>query len=474
MSLVDGTKYACRAMSMVYTRARARYRYYRYWKRQERVVRACSLEELAARQWRQFKQLLDFAWERIPYYRERYEQAGVKPAEIRSREDLQRLPMLTKDDIRRNFPDRMVESARRIPLTKMGQTSGSTGESIHFMRADDAWRQSLYYSVFLCTRGLRNLAMMVLTTPHCAGATCSLEEDAALQDQPIRRFQRVRALRHVDHPVQLPSSANILGETDEYMERLRLKIAYFAPCVMIVDPVYFGAFARYLKRSGKPMPQVQAIITTFELLTPSVDDLLQEVFRCPVYTQYGASETPDIAVECEHHNLHVRPDNVLVEVLRDGRPAEPDELGRVVVTALTNFNMPFIRYDIGDVIAGGDGPCPCGRNSETLGRVQGRAGDLLRTGAAGDILTPLQADAMFRGLPGIAAYQLVQRTESDYDVAILPDDPGGRVDEDALRRRGRSLIGEGSRFQIEHVAQIMPEKSWKFRFVCSDLADAAL
>jgi phenylacetate-CoA ligase len=222
------------------------------------------------------------------------------------------------------------------------------------------------------------------------------------------------------------------------------------------------------------VPEVRCIITTYELLTGSLRDLLQKVFRCEVYSQYGASELPDIANECEQGRLHLRSNNVLLEVIRDGRPAAPGQVGRAVVTDLRNYNMPLIRYDIGDVVMPGAGPCACGRNNETIEAVHGRAGDLIRPDGSAHLLTPLQVDEMFRGVPGIAAYRLVQRAENLYHVEIMRDAVSAAPETGLLTQRGRNLFGEGSQFRIDFVDAIKPLASKKFRFVYSELSPVAL
>jgi len=258
------------------------------------------------------------------------------------------------------------------------------------------------------------------------------------------------------------------------MNRLAQIIALYAPCVMIVDPVYFGAFARYLLRTGAPAPDIRCIITTYELLTGSLRDLLREVFRCEVYSQYGASEMPDIANECEQRKLHIRSNNILLEAIRDGRPAAPGQIGRAVVTDLRNYNMPLIRYDIGDVVAPSAGPCACGRSNETIEAVHGRIRDLIRSGRSACLLTPLQADEMFRGIPGIAAYRLVQRAEDVYQIEILRDGLSPAPETSLLMQRGQSLFGEASRFRIDFVDAIKPMASKKFRCVYSELSPVSL
>jgi phenylacetate-CoA ligase len=466
--------YVTRALADVTQRAYNRYRFYLYWLAQERMARSRSAEELGAMQWKKFRRLLEFAYDRIPLYKDKFRQARVTPDAVKTRDDLARIPILTKDEIRQNFPDRLVNSSRKYPPSMMGHTSSSTGESLHFVRPDRKWQRTLHYSVLLRMRRPRNVPVLVLTTPVCMGQSCSLNEEGDDDGSKARKLHRIWFLRHLAPVVELPSSASILTASDQYMDRLLKASSAYPGCIMMVDPVYLGALARYLKRTGKAAPAVRSIITSYEVLTGSLRDLLTEVFGCYIYVQYGSSEVNDIANECDCHRLHIRSSHVLVEAIADGRPARPGEVGRAVLTDLSNYNMPFVRYDVGDVISLGDGHCLCGRNTETIESVHGRARDTIRANGGAGVVTALQADEVFRGLPGIAAYQLVERPGNLLKVSIMPDGTSRSVDNQVLTARCRSVFGRNVQVQSELVEEIRPQPSMKFRFVWSDVSDGGV
>ena len=198
--------------------------------------------------------------------------------------------------------------------------------------------------------------------------------------------------------------------------------------------------------------------------------------KAAVHTQYGCREIGDIADECQHHMLHVRMDEVLVEAIRHGRPAEPGEPAKAVITDLLNYNMPFIRYEVGDVIALGDGACACGRNTATIEAVHGRAADTIKVqGRDGDrFLTPLQVDELFRGLAGVGAYQLVQRSKNLFHVALMCDGRRHEVDTRLLMERCLSVFGPESQLELEFVQKIRPLPSKKYRFAYSAVSLADL
>ena len=445
----------------------------RYSRQQEAMIRSTSASELREQQWQRFSEILRFAYTHVPFYRERYREAGVRPEDIASPRDLVHLPILTKDDIRRNFPDRMLDERKKYHPSRVERTSGSTSESLFFVRADHNWRRSLYYSVFLHDPSAGKTPVFSLTTPNCAPGSCSLRDEDRQDNYLARALQHIPPLRSLAGMINLPpSGGNILLAPDSYFQDLLKTLRDAARRILIADPVYLGALARYMRRTGETLPGTEAIITTYELLTGSLEALLREVFPCEIHVQYGASELNDIANECEHHRLHLRMDNVLVEAIRDGQPAGDGEKGRALITDLYNENMPFIRYDIGDVITLGSAPCECGRSSDTIDSIEGRVFDLVST-TRGDILTPLDVDQIFQGVEGLAAYRLVQDGRHDFEIEILAENDG-EIDLGIIEERCRDVLGADSEVDVRLTEEIRPEASNKFRFVYSRVSTATL
>lgn len=461
--------YLARGIAKYTVRAHERYRFYLYWRAAERKAQTWTRERLHAARWRKLKAMLAFAYESIPFHRDRFKQVGLTPSAIRTPEDLQLIPLMTKADIRQNFPDRLVVPGKKFKEWHLGQTSGSTADSMHFVRPDGAVLRSLYYNVFLREEGISNAPVVILSTPHCTAGTCSLVEDPKLH---INKIQKIPLFKHLDNMIGLPSNQkNILAASDTYMNALVGYLKELPDCVMIVDPVYLASFAEFLRKYSIPPPTFRSIISTYELLTESARDRFREVFGCETYTSYAGSELLDVANECERHTLHVVPDNAWVEVLRNGLPAKPGEVGKAVLTDLGNYNMPFIRYDIGDLLEVGDDRCPCGRHTDTFRACHGRVRDVIPL-PSGSFVTPLQVDAVFRGVKGVAFYQLVQQSMDSYRVSVMPRGTGTDVDTEEILKRCRRMFGSDARYAIKCVDAIKPERSLKYRFVYSELPQA--
>ena len=132
------------------------------------------------------------------------------------------------------------------------------------------------------------------------------------------------------------------------------------------------------------------MISGGETLTVLDSEAIGRAFGCPVVNHYAAWEVPHMAQTCPDNPavLHVNSERVVLRVVgEDGRPAAPGTPGRIVVTALDNYVMPFINYEIGDTGVAG-APCPCGRGFPTLARVEGRLGEAIPDASRADSSRP--------------------------------------------------------------------------------------
>jgi phenylacetate-CoA ligase len=432
-----------------------------------------SYKKIYQSQWRQLQRLITFAFKHVPFYQDVSANSQIHPEDIRNPSDLSLLPILTKELVRRNFPDQMLVPGKKYNSSLLAQTSGSTAESIHHMRPQQAWRRTLINSVLLQKPGLITCPIFVLSTPHCTGSHCEIQDP----NQPfsIPFFSKILPLRHLGEMIPIGTAGNILEASSDFFKKTVDTLNGFSSSILVGDPVYLTFFAWNIKNQGLKIPKVQFIITSYELMTKSQRDLIHSVFGCDIHTQYGGSEVLGVANTCEHHFLHEMPDNVWIEIIKEGRPALPGEIGRILLTDLNNVNMPLIRYDIGDAFEPLEGPCPCGRVTKRVGIIHGRVADLFKTGGPTPrIVSPLHVDEIFRGIEGVMFYRLVQKQLDKYDIAILPQKTGHSPDLNLVKNRALKLLGHQSQINIRIVRTLAPERSMKFRFSYSELAPIEL
>jgi phenylacetate-CoA ligase len=168
--------------------------------------------------------------------------------------------------------------------------------------------------------------------------------------------------------------------TDESLKEFVRTIEEYQPVLLDGYAESFNFLARYLKDHGRLHLSPKGIISSAQTLPDSSRRAIEEAFGCKVFDKYGSREFSGIAYECEaHRGHHVVGEGYIVEVLKDGRPCPPGEVGEVVITDLNNYCLPFLRYRIGDLAEAIDPaePCPCGRGLPRLGRIEGRVQSIL-------------------------------------------------------------------------------------------------
>lgn len=319
-----------------------------------------EIEEL---QWRRLRDLLTSAATYVPYYRGLFAGAGVDAGSIETIDDFRKIPFLTKERIREAGGSILTKDPLR--RGRPAETGGSTGEILYFF--NDMAAGPLQRANTL--RGYR-----------WAGVDVG-ERQAYLwrvdPDRPLR--ERLRdGLKSYFNNVHYLSAFHMKDETmREYVAALRR----FRPAILIGYPSALERLVRFCMRTGTSGPRPRAVVTSGEVLVPQQRDQIEGFFSCTLFDRYGIREFGNVAHECERHEgLHIFDDLFHVEVLDDeGRPVGPGETGELVVTDLSNYYMPFIRYRTGDLAVRAGRVCACGRGMPLLERIEGRSADAVMT-----------------------------------------------------------------------------------------------
>jgi phenylacetate-CoA ligase len=236
--------------------------------------------------------------------------------------------------------------------------------------------------------------------------------------------------------------------------------------------------ARYMRDNDIENPGVRVLTTTGDNLSQEHRDEIESAFGVPVIDYFGAGgEGAHLASQCtqaDRYHLHV--ENSVVEIIRDGRPAKPGEVGAVVFTQLDNRAMPLVRYDLGDLATMGDGElCPCGRAHPTIRAINGRACDVILTPRGGALLPQFFFIGPFKMTDHLRKYQVVQE-ELDRLVVKLVADPGcDKVAAEGAIREYISKAAEGSlKIDFEWVNEIPLTGLGKPRPVVSKISAGGL
>ena len=394
--------------------------------------------------------LLEHAFRHVSFYHRIFEAKGLKPSDIKSVEDLLKLPIVTRHDIRNNFHEFLSRNFRKYGPV-FNSTSGSTGEPFG-------------YYIDRRTVGIARAAMWRGWgyAGYRLGDKMAVFAGLSLASR-LQKSLGTAAKKVVDRLMYFPAvnlRREILVVHAERMLKFKPKFIRGYP-----SSLYF--FANFLEEEGIGNICPKAVFTTAEMLFPYQRRLLEEVFRCDVIDDYGAYDGGTRASECgDHCGYHMAVEKAVMEFCDDdGNQVSEGEKGRIVATDLFNYAMPFVRYDTGDVGVYSSEECSCGRSLPLMKQILGRTTDMLRfsNGAvlSGPSLTVIFKDFDFK------QFQLVQ----DRDDLLLVRVIKGKtyVDEDTRRLQKilEDVIGEGVEIRFEFLDFISPTKSGKWKFIIS-------
>jgi len=414
----------------------------------------CSLDELLTLQERSLQRLLDHVWNNVPHERSRYARAGVGPGDVRRLDDLQKLPLLTREEAMNHHDARKSVAPPLAAIDKT--TSGTTGRPLAFAydRGSEYWRQAVKirgYSWAGYRPGDRSFHFW--GSPQLGRPPLARRVKASL-DRSLRR----------EHYVDCTARSDVaLGRVVDEIERVK-------PKALLCYAQAGAALARYVNRSGRRGWGDLPVIAAAERLFPTDRAALVEAFGPGVFETYGNREVMLIAAECEAHaGLHTSMENLIVElIVRDGdrqRPAEPGEVGEVALTDLHNYGAPFVRYLTGDLAV--EHPherCACGRWLKRLKGVEGRATDTLRD-AEGRPVSGLFFNVLFAYLTDqVREFQVVQRKDSAIELRIVPTAGFDDALVDAIKQHAARFL-PGIEIRAQLLSELVPDGNGKLRVV---------
>ena len=412
-------------------------------------------EEIERLQLDRLKRLLAHAYDNCPYYRQRWLDTGVHPGDIENTGDLVHFPRTTKSDIQSNVESIVSRTEPRNALIR-DSTGGSTGSPLVFFydrlrrdsRAASRIRHNRWAGWDIGTKLARLWAPDLNAPPPGWGA-------------PLRRWLLKRS-------VTLDAS----GITEESLRDFVKKLNRFKPTVIQAYANMADLVASYVESRGLEIASPQAMVTSAEVLTPDKRDRIERVFGCPVFDRYGSREVALIASECgEHHGLHINAESLFVEVIKEGRPAAPGELGEVLITDLLNHSMPLIRYKIGDVARRSTTTrCACGRGLPMLTDIGGRETDFLVTPEGKLVSGITLATYMITNIEGVRQIQFVQEKRDLTKIRLATNPSYDSDSESELRRRAVRFLGPEMRIELVPEEHIPSEPSGKFLFTISKVA----
>ena len=407
-------------------------------------------EWLRALQLERLQRLLRHCEQHVPWYRRRWRELGIAAADIRSLDDYARLPVLGKDEIRAHFDEFRADGWHDRLLYKA--TGGSTGQPMRFgyTRESNERRTAVMWRGY----GWAGARMGRRTLYVWGGAV----------GEPQRLHQFKDRLYHAAFARRMLNSFHMtdanLGEYVDAIDAYRPEVivGYVGPLVRL---------ARWLLDRRRTLARPPAaVLGAAEALHDFQRELIERAFGCPAYNTYGCREVMLIASECGHRQgLHVNADHLVVE-LHGAMPAGAS--GEVLLTDLSNYGMPLLRYANGDMATASAASCPCGRGLPLLAHVDGRKLDAIRT-PDGHLLPGEFFPHMLKDVPGLRRFQLVQRRLDRLELALVCDERFDDASMGYIRRELAKVVGDSVALDCRIVDDIPLTPSGKLRVTVSAL-----
>lgn len=414
-----------------------------YWK----ITKIRNFQE------KRLRSVIKHAYETVPFYHQKFKEAGISPGDINNLEDLSKIPVITKDEIRSNEKTQLISNQSSMDNLKIQRTSGSTGKpfTLFLNQKEDSWRKAIYLRANIsCGQRLRD-KWVVITAPHHFSDTSNIQRRLGFLAQTC-----IPVFTNIDHQINIIK--NVSPEIlDGYSGALHL-------------------LARKIDEKGGVGINPKLIFGTAELISDRSQKYIEKIFDAPYYDQFGCSEVDRTAWQCpEKMGYHMDVDSVITQFVdEEGNDVAPGERGNIVYTSLFNYSMPFIRYSVGDLGVPSDEVCSCGRTLPLMKVVEGRKDSVIIL-PNGDILSPRVfsiAMGMFEHYSMIDQFKIVQEKVDLFNIFIKKQDKSikDEVFKNYLLSHLRKTISKSLMdvdIRIDFVEDIPREKTGKRRSIIS-------
>ena len=419
-----------------------------------------SKQKLQKYQEERLRSVVKYAHDFVPFYREKFRKAGLSPYDIKSVEDLGRLPIVEKDEIKRENPRRLVSSEFDLAKLKVVRTSGSTGEpfQVFLNPAEDDWRKAIYMRANISCGQRPRDHWVVLTSPYHFSDTTRIQRKLGIYAQ---------------------TCVSVFSDVSEQIELVEKARAH------VLDGYSGSLFllAREVQRKGLDSIGPRLIFGTAELIDSESRHRIEKVFGAPYYDQFGCAELDRTAWQCTSKaGYHMDIDSVITEFVdQDGEAVSFGERGDVVYTSLFNYSMPLIRYAVGDVGVPSSDACTCDRQLPLMKVIVGRKTSFLLL-ADGKLMSPNTLKVImdtFELYDRIDKFRIVQKKVDLFEIMVELREK--HVDEKSF---GHKLIAHVVRmleqlfpesgleekcFEVEFVEKIPIDSSGKHQAISSNI-----
>ena len=388
---------------------------------------------------KKLRKIIKNAYENVPFYHRFLKSEGIHPLDIKSVDDLNKIPVFKKADLRKNSTADLISKKEEIKTLTKNTSGGSTGEpfSIYINKKEDAWRKAIYLRANISCGQKPRDSWVAVIAPQYQKTSNSLQKTLGLF------YRRIVPI--------------ILDKEIRYKA-----VEEINPAILDGYPSVLHLIAKQQNQAKKTI-QPRLIFGSGELITQNQIDFIEKTFEVPYFDQYGCTEIDRSAWQCKQQKgYHMDMDSVITQFVdKNGEEVSSGEKGEIVYTSLFNFAFPIIRYNIEDVGIPMKSQCLCGIKLPMMKVIEGRTNDNLIF-PNNQIFTPLrfiELLGVFNLEKEIEQYQIIQ--EKKNLLRIILKKTGPTVNENKIEKILR-----------ENLAIIFPDPKNKEQIVNFDIVFA--
>ena len=414
-------------------------------------------EQLLNYQNKKVREIVKYAYDNVPFYHEKFSQLGIKPEDVKTVGDLNKLPIIRRDELQKNN-ERLISKEFEACKLKVVSTSGSTGKPLftYLSGREDAFRKAKLLRPHVVCGQKPGDKWIVIGPPRHSGNVSGLQ-----------RFLNFYVPIWVSVFDDAVAQASAIGKLkpdvlDGYSNSLFL-------------------IANEVEKNGIETIRPRFVMGGAELIDMPSRRFLEEVFNAPFYDQYASEELQMIAWQCpEKLGYHIDADSIVMQFVdEEGEEVAPGEKGEIVCTSLFNYAMPIIRYALGDVgIASEETECPCGRTFPLMKVVEGRKDSvvILPDGRKVPALVFGWIMEFYKFYRNIYHYRIIQ-SKTDFLTILIKkksEDVNERDMKAELLTHMRSMLAINESevtIEIEFVDDIPRDRTGKLRKVVSEIQE---
>jgi len=398
------------------------------------------------------QKLIYYSYAKSNIYQRKFKDLRVS----NGRTDFSALPCVKRDELKYSFPKKDVVPNYFNEDYGIFRTSSCGSKSFLYARPIKSNIFGRMSASFMYT-GMWKIGdpWLKLTSLNC------LESQYPLKTTSTASQTR----NHKMGAINIYASDNFLDEPRSEIKRIYDLILDSKARLIHCNPSHLKLLLYRFQMEGMPLKGQFAVHSTYETLLPSTRKLINKYLDCKIFNQYGCSEIGPISFRCRHGNNHIFSNTVHVE-LRPAHDLNRSDIGRVAVTHLKNYVMPFIKYLNGDIATiPEDKKCACGLNNPIMGDIVGREDEAINY--KGKIVFPLELDSLFCDLENLLQYQVVYKN-NQFILQLVSEDNSQPFPDNILREQFKHYFNDHElKVHVEQKAFILPKRKGKYSSVVS-------